>query len=164
MEPKDQIAFGMDLAKQGDIPRARELIAKAVKADPTLKQGWWALAHLLEDEQQRIECVRQVLKLDPENKQAKAKLQELMGVTPPIEARVQAPPIEEVQPPPEQLPPTPVEETPSEEPFLRKPATTQKSRRRRLMTIAVVVLAMILLGTLLIWLFTSGPLQGVFAG
>jgi tetratricopeptide (TPR) repeat protein len=162
MEPKDQIAFGMDLARQGYRQRARELIAKAVKADPTLKQGWWALAHLLEDKQQRIDCVRQVLRIDPENKQAQAKLQELMGVTPPAKVQEQVPPPAEVQPASERPPPAPVQEAPFEEPFQYEapPPKTTRGRRRTL----YIAVAVILLGALLIWLVASGTLQGLFGG
>ena len=58
----------MEFARKGDLKRARELIAKAVKADPSMKQGWWALANLLDDKDRQLHCLKQVLKLDPANK------------------------------------------------------------------------------------------------
>jgi tetratricopeptide (TPR) repeat protein len=55
------------------------LIARAVKADPELIQGWWALAHLLDDEKQQIYCLKQVLRLDPTHQKARATLDALIG-------------------------------------------------------------------------------------
>ncbi|MBE9534299.1 MAG: hypothetical protein IMF03_04800, partial [Proteobacteria bacterium] len=100
MEPGELLAQGMEFARKGDQKQARELIAKAVKVDPSLKQGWWALAHLLDDQDRRIYCVKQVLKLDPADEQALEKLAELQGAPLPGEPAPHVPPPADSQEPP----------------------------------------------------------------
>ncbi|MFN2147164.1 MAG: hypothetical protein ACK2T2_02140 [Anaerolineales bacterium] len=79
MDAKELLTQGFERARQGDTASARSLIARAVRADPTLKQGWWALANLLEDPAQQQVCLKQVLKLDPEHRRARARLDALQA-------------------------------------------------------------------------------------
>jgi tetratricopeptide (TPR) repeat protein len=143
MEPGELLAQGMEFARKGDQKQARELIAKAVKADPFLKQGWWALAHLLDDKDRQLHCLKQVLKLDPPNEEARAKLAELQGAHLPGEPAPHVPPPSDSQEPP----------------------SPRVSRgRNRYIFIAVAVVVVILMGALLTWLVASGALQGLFGG
>ncbi len=143
MEPRELLAQGMEFARAGDRKQARELIAKAVKADPSLKQGWWALSQLLDDQDRQIDCLKQVLLLDPSNEQARTKLEQLTG-----SPQASAP---QPQPPPA----SPIQEPPS----------PRDSRgRNRYVTIAVAVVGVVLVGALLTWLVASGTLQGLFGG
>jgi tetratricopeptide (TPR) repeat protein len=133
----------MEFARKGDRKRARDLIAKAVKSDPSLKQGWWALSHLLDEQDQQLDCLKQVLKLDPSNEQALAKLEELQGASQSGIHQPQAPPASLNQEPP----------------------SPKVSRgRNRYTTIAVAVVGVILVGALLTWLVAGGALQGLFGG
>ncbi len=143
MEPREQLAQGMEFARKGDRKRARDLIAKAVKSDPSLKQGWWALSHLLDEQDQQLDCLKQVLKLDPSNEQALLKLEELQGASQSGIHQPQAPPASLNQEPP----------------------SPRVSRgRNRYATIAVAVVGVILVGALLTWLVAGGALQGLFGG
>ena len=143
MEPGELLAQGMEFARAGDRRQARELIARAVKADPSLKQGWWALAHLLDDKDRQLDCLQQVLKLDPADEQARAKLGELHGALLPGEPAPHVPPSSDSQ----------------------EPLAPRVSRgRNKYVYIAVAVVVMILVGALLTWLVASGALQGLFGG
>ena len=143
MEPRELLDQGMEFARAGDRKQARELIAKAVKADPSLKQGWWALSHLLDDQDRQIDCLKQVLKLDPSNEQARAKLVQLTG----------APQASEPQP--RTSPPS----------LSQEPPSPRVSRgRNRYVYIAIAVVGVVLVGALLTWLVASGALQGLFDG
>ena len=51
MDAKEFYAKGVQAARAGDRQVARDLIARAVKADPGLVQGWCAIAHLVYDQQ-----------------------------------------------------------------------------------------------------------------
>jgi tetratricopeptide (TPR) repeat protein len=133
----------MEFARKGDRKRARDLIAKAVKSDPSLKQGWWALSHLLDEQDQQLDCIKQVLKLDPSNEQALAKLEELQGAS---QSGIHQP-----QDPPASL---------NQEP----PSPRVSRGRNRYATIAVAVVGVILVGALLTWLVAGGALQGLFGG
>lgn len=74
MDAKDLLSRGVQAARDGERQRAREFIGRAVQMDPELVQGWWALAHLLEDEKQQIYCLKQVLRIEPAHTKARAKL------------------------------------------------------------------------------------------
>ncbi len=143
MKPRELLAQGMEFDQAGDRKQARELIAKAVKADPSLKQGWWALAHLLDDEDQQIDCLKQVLKLDPSHEQARLKLEQLQG------APLSGEPASHVPPPSD-----------SQEP----PSPMVSRGRKRYVTIAVAVIGVVLVGAVLTWLVAGGALQGLFGG
>ena len=143
MEPGELLTQGMEFARKGDQKQAGELIARAVKADPSLKQGWWALAHLLDDKDRQLYCLQQVLKLDPANKEARAKLEELQGAPQPGE---------------------PAPHTPSPSDSQEPPGRRVSRGRKRYVYIAVAVVGVILVLALLTWLVASGALQGLFDG
>ena len=143
MEPGELLDQGMEFARAGDRKQARELIAKAVKADPSLKQGWWALSHLLDDQDRQIDCLKQVLKLDLSNEQARAKLEQLTGAP------------QASAPQPQAHPPSLSQEPPS-------PGVSRG--RNRYVAIAIAVVGVILVGALLTWLVAGEALQGLFGG
>ena len=166
MEPRELLAQGMEFAQQGDHDRAREFIAKAVKADPSLKQGWWALAHLVGNKDQQLYCLKQVLKLDPTSKQARAKLETLQSSPQSTESSDQTPAVSQAPSSsrsPQSIPPSSEQGQP-ESPHRRKrqrsiPGT---ARSKKIFYIAAAVVGIILVGALLTWLVASGALQGLF--
>jgi len=56
-------------AKQNET--ARKLLVDVVRQDPRHEQGWLALASVLEDMDQAIDCLKRVLALNPANATAK---------------------------------------------------------------------------------------------
>jgi hypothetical protein len=77
MDPEELLRQGVNLVREGDRKRGTALIAKAVKADSALIQGWWALANLLGDPEQKKQCIHQVLALNPDHSGARAMWEEL---------------------------------------------------------------------------------------
>jgi len=71
----------------GDRRRARRLLGQIVNTDPDNLSAWWYLAAALEDSEQRIHCLRQVLRIQPDHAEAKKVLSQLerrvAQVTPP---------------------------------------------------------------------------------
>jgi hypothetical protein len=141
MEPKELLAQGMEFDRAGDRKQARELIAMAVKADPSLKQGWWALVHLLDDKDRQLDCLNEVLKLDPADEQARTKIEELQGA-------------------PQTSAPQPPSSSPSQEP----PSPRVFRGRNKYVPIVIAVVVVILVGALLTCLVAGGAFQGLFDG
>jgi hypothetical protein len=61
--------------RSGDRGQARRLLAQVLRANPNNPQAWLQLSSLVVGLQQRRECLRRVLSLEPENKAAQAGLQ-----------------------------------------------------------------------------------------
>lgn len=57
--------------RRGDRRQARRLLARIVEDDPDNLIAWWYLAAVLEDVEQRIQCLRQVLRLRPDHEEAR---------------------------------------------------------------------------------------------
>ncbi len=108
-----------------------------------MKQGWWALANLLDDKDRQLHCLKQVLKLDPANKEARAKLEELQGAP---------------------FPGEPAHHVPSPSDSQETPAPRVTKGRNKYVYIVVAVVGVALVGALLTWLVASGALQGLFGG
>jgi tetratricopeptide (TPR) repeat protein len=150
MEPGELLAQGMEFARKGDRKRARERIAKAVKADPSLKQGWWALAHLLDDKDQQLHCLMQVLKLDPADEQAHARLEQLTGASQPSAT----------QPPSDSQAPSRLPR--SVHSPQQQPTSPEPSRGRNPFIVAGIgVVGVILIGVFLTLLLTGTILPGI---
>jgi hypothetical protein len=74
--------------QRGDRRRARRLLGQIVNVDPDNLSAWWYLAAALEDSEQRIHCLKQVLRIQPGHAEAKQVLAQLerriAQVTPPM--------------------------------------------------------------------------------
>ncbi|MBN1121280.1 MAG: tetratricopeptide repeat protein [Anaerolineae bacterium] len=73
--------------QNGDRRRARRLLGQVVNVEPDNLSAWWYLAAALEDSEQRIHCLKQVLRIQPDHAEAKQVLSQLerriAQVTPP---------------------------------------------------------------------------------
>jgi tetratricopeptide (TPR) repeat protein len=83
----DVIKEAVEAIQKGDRRRARRLLGQVVNADPDNLSAWWYLAAALEDSEQRIHCLKQVLRIQPDHAEAKQVLSQLerriAQVTPP---------------------------------------------------------------------------------
>ncbi len=61
----------VNVLRRGDRRQARRLLAQIVGDDPDNLIAWWYLAAVLEDVEQRIQCLRQVLRLRPDHEEAR---------------------------------------------------------------------------------------------
>jgi hypothetical protein len=66
----------------GDREGAKREVAAILRADPRNVPAWMLLAALIEDPAQQADCYRQVLRLDPANPQAAARLRALTRKVP----------------------------------------------------------------------------------
>jgi hypothetical protein len=60
----------MAALRRGDKRTARRVFGEIVRDDPDNVAAWWFLAAVLDDPEQRIHCVRQVLRLRPDHVEA----------------------------------------------------------------------------------------------
>jgi tetratricopeptide (TPR) repeat protein len=74
MVTQQDLSAGIAAARAGDRARARELFARAVKANPQSEEAWLQLGLVLEERDRREYCFRQVLKINPQNDQARRQL------------------------------------------------------------------------------------------
>ncbi|MEI7772301.1 MAG: hypothetical protein WCI67_20085, partial [Chloroflexales bacterium] len=68
---------GAAALRAGDRPRARELLAAAVRADPRSAPAWLWLAGALDAPAQQRECLERALALDPGQEAARRGLEAL---------------------------------------------------------------------------------------
>jgi endonuclease YncB( thermonuclease family) len=64
-------------AKLGNKRRAKEILAGAVRREPQNARVWYLLSQVVEGPEQAVECLNRVLAIDPDNLQAKARLEKL---------------------------------------------------------------------------------------
>jgi hypothetical protein len=66
----ERLTRGMAALRRGDKRTARRVFGEIVRDDPDNVAAWWFLAAVLDDPEQRIHCVRQVLRLRPDHVEA----------------------------------------------------------------------------------------------
>jgi hypothetical protein len=76
-ESEDSLQLGIAAYKAGDKEKARSYLLKAVREHPDSEQAWGWLSNTAANEEERIHCLRQVLRIHPENTSAKERLREL---------------------------------------------------------------------------------------
>ncbi|MBE0698028.1 MAG: hypothetical protein IH586_13985, partial [Anaerolineaceae bacterium] len=87
---------GITALKAGDRPAARKFLSQAVKEKPDDPIAWLWLSGAVENDDHRIVCLRQVLRIDPQNQAAVRGLEKLLSKTqqpPPVQTQetVEAP-------------------------------------------------------------------------
>ncbi len=87
VESEKRLETGIAALRSGDRRRARRLLGQVVHDDPDNAAAWWFLAAVLDDPEQRVRCLREVLRLQPghaEARQLLARLERRIAqVTPP---------------------------------------------------------------------------------
>jgi hypothetical protein len=71
---------GITALKQGDKKTAKQLLISAVKQNPNDANAWAWLYNSVDTDEQRIRCLREVIRINPANEKARAKLQQLEQV------------------------------------------------------------------------------------
>jgi hypothetical protein len=78
----------MEFYVAGHTVEAKALLLDLVRAHPTLEAGWMFLSYTLDDPSQKVDCLRQVIKINPQNSEARNTLESLVPsptpVTPPL--------------------------------------------------------------------------------
>ena len=68
---------GIAAAKQGNKPLAIDFLKKTLASDPKNSQAWLWLASVLDDPQKQIECLKRVLRIQPDHQMAKNAIKQL---------------------------------------------------------------------------------------
>ncbi len=112
---------GITALRSGDRSAARSLLTQAIEQDPDDAAAWLWLTGAIDGDEERIECLKQVLRIDPNSQPAARGLSQLLS------RKAQAAPVVENAPPPTppaaQAPADIVESPPVEE----QPVPTQAS-------------------------------------
>lgn len=75
--------LGQVAHSQGDIKAAHQYWREAAILEPTNEQVWTALMWVIDDDEDRRVCLRNILAINPENQQARDLLDEIIGETQP---------------------------------------------------------------------------------
>ena len=73
----DLLQRGLTAMDVGDNEAAVDYLRQAVEADPDSLEGWEALANVVDDLDEKEAALNQVLRLDPDNKQAQKELNKI---------------------------------------------------------------------------------------
>lgn len=68
-------------AKSGNKSEARRLLEQIIRDEPGETRAWFLLSQLVDTRDQAIQCMQRVLELEPENAQARRKLQEFQAMS-----------------------------------------------------------------------------------
>ena len=96
------LALGIAAARVGDKKKATAYLLKALEQDKNSLEGWLWLARVVDDARIRRQCLQVVLKFDPQNLEAQFMQAELDR---PLVEVVNPPPVEVSQEPPQPPPP-----------------------------------------------------------
>jgi len=69
----------------GDREGAKRELGSILRADPQNVSAWAMLAPLLKDPAQQADCYRQILRIEPHDREAATRLRALAGQAPPLE-------------------------------------------------------------------------------
>jgi hypothetical protein len=78
----DLITQGIAAIKAGDKEKARKLLSQAIRIFPDDERSWGWFYNVAENDTERLQCVKQVLRINPNNAQAGQLLDKLRGSIP----------------------------------------------------------------------------------
>jgi tetratricopeptide (TPR) repeat protein len=81
----DLIKQGADAFRAGNKDEARKLLLAAVKQNPESERAWGWLYNVANNDQERIQCLKQMVRINPKNEKANQLLNELTGADFPLE-------------------------------------------------------------------------------
>ena len=81
---ENNLELGLQAGKRGDKQKAVAYLSKYVIENPTSEEGWLWLGEYLPDAEKRKYCFERVLKINPENRQARQRLHEMTGQALPV--------------------------------------------------------------------------------
>ena len=161
MDAEEFLRQGIAAARARETKKAQGLLVRAVRQDPSLIDGWWWLANILEDANQRRDCLKRVLALDPTHPGARARMEREAASTD----------VQEILPPaaapsrpygqqtaPEQA------ASPRAEAGSRAPVRAKSSGPSTGLIIAVAMIAVLFVAGALAVVFLSGMMDGFLEG
>ncbi|HVM72420.1 MAG TPA: hypothetical protein VMT91_11730, partial [Anaerolineales bacterium] len=80
MSFEDLLAQGIAAVKAGQKTQARQFLDAAIRAAPDDIRGWGWFYNVCDNDQERIRCLKEILRIEPGNERAKQKYNELIGL------------------------------------------------------------------------------------
>jgi len=90
--PNDPIRSAADLIRVGRREDARPILAGYLQAHPDSVDGWMLMSMCISDRQRQIDCLRQVLRIQPDHSLASSRLLKLTSGTDPVSTWSTLPP------------------------------------------------------------------------
>src|SRR5512139_4071387 len=75
----DVIAQAQEYIRSKQLPKAQRLLVEHIKKNPNSEQAWYVLSTAVDDPGKQIECLQRVLRINPANKEAQARLMSAMA-------------------------------------------------------------------------------------
>lgn len=76
----DYLSQGIAAVKAGNKQEARHLLDAAIRAAPNDERTWGWFFNVCENDNERLRCLKEVLRINPNNESAKKKFDELTGL------------------------------------------------------------------------------------
>jgi len=89
--PDDLLAQGIAAVKAGNVYRARQLLDGAIRQNPNDERGWGSFYKVAANDEERLKCLKEILRINPNNQQARQNYDELNGLGFQTETTVQQP-------------------------------------------------------------------------
>jgi hypothetical protein len=77
--PDDLLAEGIAALKAGNFQQARRLLVGAIRNNPNDERAWVYFYNVCSNDEERLGCLREVLRINPNNKSAQQKYNDLSG-------------------------------------------------------------------------------------
>ncbi|HNT75533.1 MAG TPA: tetratricopeptide repeat protein, partial [Anaerolineae bacterium] len=78
----DELQLGIQAAKSGDHAAARAHLVRAVQRDPNNETAWIWMAQVMDDPARRVDCLKQALRINPQNTLIQRAIQALTAAAP----------------------------------------------------------------------------------
>jgi len=77
---EDYLVKGIAAVKAGNKQEARQLLIEALRIAPNDERSWGWFFNVCESDEERLRCIKEILRINPNNEKAKQKYDELMGL------------------------------------------------------------------------------------
>jgi tetratricopeptide (TPR) repeat protein len=91
---KSSLQLGITAFKSGDKDQARVYFLRAIREEPDNEQAWGWLSNTALNLEERIHCLRQIVKINPQNTSAQKLLSELENAQKPVVSDQSTPPLD----------------------------------------------------------------------
>jgi len=78
--PDDLLAQGIAAVKAGNVQEARLLLDKAITQYPNDERSWGGFYKVAANDGERLKCLKEILRINPNNQQMRQKYNELTGL------------------------------------------------------------------------------------
>jgi type VI secretion system protein VasI len=93
----DLLQQGITAYKAGKRDEARKIFITVVKQSPDSETAWNWMYQASNNDQERIHCLKQILRINPKNEKANGALNQLMNFEPPLQSSTSVTPTSNVQ-------------------------------------------------------------------